>query len=54
MLSHDDAPWQCEVFTRLLKDTAGNDLSEVKEVQFGDTIYDSTLVGDRISRVSRL
>ncbi|KAF8270214.1 P-loop containing nucleoside triphosphate hydrolase protein [Lactarius quietus] len=49
-LSRSSEPWRCVVSLRLVTDEDGNVLPQPRRLDFGDPIFDKTLVTDRIRR----
>ena len=49
-LSRSNEPWRCVVSLHLVTDADGAELAQPKRINFGDPIFDKTLVTDRIRR----
>ena len=49
-LAFSNDPWKCTVHLRFLKDEKGNDISPIRNVQFGGIITNKADVEDRLRR----
>ena len=49
-LSRSNEPWRCVVSLHLVTDADGDQLAQPEKINFGDPIFDKTIVTDRIRR----
>ncbi|CAL1711881.1 unnamed protein product [Somion occarium] len=52
-LTRSSEPWQCTVSLRFITDAGGQPLQQVKNENFGDTIFDKVEVEERLRRAQR-